>query len=67
MKSGDFKMVQGVREVFEIVDLEDSSTRVGHTSDPQVEAPTSEGKLILIGRGLAGQPWDQSLKRYLQV
>ena len=61
MISGSVKMVQGVREVFEIVDLKDSSTR------SQVEAPTFEGKLILIGRGLAGQPWDLSLRRYLEV
>ena len=60
-------MVQGVREVFEIVDMKDSSIRVGYASDSQVEAPTSEGKLILIGRGLAGQPWDLSLRRYLQL
>ncbi|KAA6415208.1 MAG: hypothetical protein FRX48_01961 [Lasallia pustulata] len=61
MISGSVKMVQGVREVFEIVDLKDSSTR------SQVEAPTFEGKLILIGRGLAGQLWDLSLRSYLQV
>lgn len=67
MTSGGIKMVQGVREVFEIVDLKDSSTKVGHASDSQDETPISEGKLILIGRGLADQPWDVSLNTFLQL
>lgn len=66
MTSGGVKMVQGVREVFEIVDLKDSSTRAGHAGDSQDGAPISGGKLILIGRGLADQPWDSSLKTFLQ-
>lgn len=60
-------MVQGVREVFEIVDPKDSSKMAGYASDSRSEASTPEGKLILIGRGLSGQPWDLSLRRYLQV
>ena len=65
MASGAIKMVQGVREVFEIVDAKDSATRTGSASDSPAVATTSGGKLILIGRGLAAQPWDLSLRRYL--
>ncbi|MCJ1303540.1 hypothetical protein MMC08_006350 [Hypocenomyce scalaris] len=65
MASGAIKMVQGVREVFEIVDVKDSAIRSGSASDSPGVASTSGGKLILIGRGLAAQPWDLSLRRYL--
>lgn len=60
-------MVQGVREVFEIVDLKESSKKAGHASDWQDGASIIEGKLILIGRGLADQPWDLSLKMFLRL
>lgn len=65
--SGGVKMVQGVREVFEIVDLKESSKKAGHASDWQDGASIIEGKLILIGRGLADQPWDLSLKMFLRL
>lgn len=47
---GATKMIQGVRDVFEIVDVE------GHGDD------TQRGKLVLIGRGLAGLPVEESLQ-----
>ena len=45
-------MIQGVREVFEIVDLD---TGKGRESG-------REGKLVLIGRGLDGEAFGESLR-----
>jgi len=54
MTSGATKMVQGVREVFEITDIESKG-----------ETTMGEGKLILIGRGVADIPWEASLRAAL--
>lgn len=57
-KDGDVKMVQGVREVFVILDGE----QVSDSCDgiPQL------GKLVLIGRGLKGIDFETSLLHTLQ-
>ncbi len=54
--SGAIKMIQGVRDVFEIVDV-DSGASVQEVA--QEEAPS--GKIVLIGRALADFPIQESL------
>lgn len=49
--NGAVKMVQGVREVFEIVDGQKASD----------EGPLA-GKVVLIGRGVKEVDWDASLR-----
>ena len=51
-------MIQGVREVFEIVDLDDSG---GSRQD----GGTGEGKMVLIGRGLEVGRFKESLSAAL--
>lgn len=50
--NGDVKLLQGVREVFELMDAPDST-----------EAPPSDGKFILIGRHLAETDFEGSLNK----
>ena len=56
MDSGEWKMVQGVRDVFEITDLH--PLKGGDKADPKAGI---EGKLVMIGKGLADLPWSKSL------
>ncbi|OTB08096.1 hypothetical protein M426DRAFT_317201 [Hypoxylon sp. CI-4A] len=56
--NGDVKMVQGVREVFEIFDSEKDSDQDGK--------PSQTGKLVLIGRGVKGIDFERSLLSVLQ-
>jgi len=58
LDSGLFKMVQGVRDVFEITDTTSVSTG---------ESRVPEGKLVLIGRGLEGLPWQESFRCALEA
>ena len=55
-------MIQGVREVFEIVGLE-SNARASVSHDEGVEK--QGGKLVLIGRGLSEAPVKESLRSVL--
>ncbi|GKT85418.1 cobW domain-containing protein [Colletotrichum tofieldiae] len=50
--NGDVKLIQGVREIFEIFDSPDQSREA---------AQTQEGKIILIGRHLKGVDFEKSL------
>ncbi|MCJ1251733.1 hypothetical protein MMC30_008970 [Trapelia coarctata] len=59
LESGRVKMVQGVREVFEVTDLDVS--KKGNVEPSSGFAEAVKGKLVLIGRGVAGQPWQDSL------
>ena len=54
-------MLQGVREVFEITDLDDGK---GDSSVETEEGKT--GKLVFIGRGLKGDMMEGSLRRALR-
>ncbi|KAI1409435.1 COBW domain-containing protein [Hypoxylon sp. FL1857] len=56
--NGDVKMVQGVREVFEILDGEQSSS--------QTNGLPQTGKLVLIGRGVQGINFERSLRSILE-
>lgn len=52
-------MIQGVRDVFEIVNTDPtkSSEQARHGKHGE-----GEGKIVLIGRGLAGLPLESSLR-----
>lgn len=68
------KMLQGVREVFEIVDLDGAETQEKNEkkkekeeeggSEPaqQQQQQQQQGKIVLIGRGLVGLPVEDSLR-----
>ena len=62
MTEGGIKMIQGVREVFEIVDLE-----IKRDSPPQgvIEEQQDSSKVILIGRGLQRDMFQKSLNEAL--
>ncbi|MCJ1284527.1 hypothetical protein MMC26_003860 [Xylographa opegraphella] len=62
LDSGEVKMVQGVREVFEITDIADAWIQNHGTEESVVPGV---GKLVFIGRGLTGQPWGESLHCFL--
>ena len=49
--NGDVKIVQGVREVFDILDSPEVNSRT---------IPPSEGKIVLIGRQLAKHKFEES-------
>lgn len=59
---GTVKLLQGVREVFELLDEKDSAA--GATS-AAAEEVTSKSKLVLIGRGLDATSFTQSFHRFL--
>ena len=59
LDSGHVKMVQGVREVFEVTDMDlpeaENTETIGDASK------SVQGKLVLIGRNISGLPWEESL------
>jgi len=61
LNDGSFRIIQAVRDVFEIRDVEDSR------GDMNSDGP-GHCKVVLIGRGLgaSGTPWQQSLTSFLQ-
>lgn len=68
------KMIQGVREVFEITDLKPKSdvqsdgrkkVKGGEEADRVDDAV--QGKLVLIGRYIAGLDWEGSLVGWLEM
>ncbi|MCJ1378330.1 COBW domain-containing protein 1 [Xylographa soralifera] len=63
LDSGQEKMIQGVREVFEITDMADTSFQNRGTEEAGIVPRI--GKLVFIGRGLTGQPWRESLQYFL--
>jgi len=62
---GSIKMVQGVREVFEIVDV--SETPKEKNSPGRGKGETEPGKIVLIGRSVQGLPWSDSLHGALRM
>lgn len=62
--NGAVKMVQGVREVFEILDVTETSTEKNPPGKGGVKL--EPGKIVLIGRGVQGLPWASSLLRTLR-
>lgn len=54
LTTGQTKLIQGVREIFELTDAADASSQ-------DTSKPSQGGKIVLIGRGLDEQPWQESL------
>ena len=54
-KNGDVKLVQGVREVFEIFDGDKS-----RSGEDGTDAVSQSGKIVLIGRGVTGVDFERS-------
>lgn len=63
MVDGTLKLIQGVREVFEILDARDSPAS---GQDTGADAKQS-GKVVLIGRGVEEERFEQSLWKALGV
>jgi G3E family GTPase len=55
---GSVKMIQGVREIFDIFDAPAQSSS---------SAPPDDGKIVLIGRGLKDVPFQQSIAAFLDL
>ena len=55
-------MIQGVRDVFEIVDLNGGDKK----TDEEKSKDSTNGKLVLIGRGLDQSSFGPSLKTALE-
>ncbi|KAL8904064.1 MAG: hypothetical protein Q9207_003525 [Kuettlingeria erythrocarpa] len=62
VKDGRVLMIQGVRDVFEIIDHTSSSRGVAGSAVAGDES-TARGKIVLIGKGLVGVPFQESLER----
>jgi G3E family GTPase len=59
-QNGKVKLIQGVREVFEIFDSAESSSSSRHDVG-------SEGKLVLIGRGISDEEFQKSIRHSLEL
>lgn len=59
LSNGDVKLVQGVREVFEILDAPNPKQTSSEASFG------SHGKIVLIGRYLLGIPFEESFKNMI--
>lgn len=60
LDSGQVKMIQGVREVFEMSDLKVQPKE-------KLNAAETLGKIVLIGKSIAGLPWQESLLAHLRL
>jgi len=56
MQDGSVRLIQGVREVYEILE-----------PDSKASVATGGSKLVLIGRGLDAEPWQSSLNAALKL
>jgi len=60
LSNGDVKIVQGVREVFDILDAPKSNPTTAEDS------PKSGGKIVVIGRNLVSLPFEESFINTIQ-
>ncbi|RFU29740.1 hypothetical protein B7463_g6619, partial [Scytalidium lignicola] len=58
LSNGEVKIVQGVRDIFEILDERKDDARA---------VPASEGKIVLIGRYIADLPFQESFRNTMQL
>ncbi|KAL9009968.1 MAG: hypothetical protein Q9173_005051 [Seirophora scorigena] len=58
VEDGRVLMIQGVREVFEMIDQTASESEESNSA--------TKGKIVLIGTGLAGLPFEENLARVLE-
>ncbi len=64
VQDGRVLMIQGVRDVFEIIDHTTSASRgVAGSAGAEDESAVGSGKIVLIGKGLGGVPFQESLDR----
>ena len=59
LTSGATKMIQGVREIFEITDAK--------KRQDVSQAASDCSKLVLIGKGVSSLPWKESLASFLDL
>lgn len=64
MLDGSLKLIQGVREVFEILDARDSPSSGQQKVSGNVE---QGGKVVLIGRGVESELFGRSLRKVLDA
>lgn len=64
-ENGDVKLVQGVRDVFEIFDGEKQSSTLGENAAANDAQPPG-GKIVLIGRGLREVSFERSFLDAIQ-
>jgi beta-phosphoglucomutase-like phosphatase (HAD superfamily) len=64
LTDGSIKLVQGVREVFELLDEKDGAVGAASASGSEVQA---ESKLVLIGRGLDTNAFTKSFFSFLKL
>lgn len=62
LRDGGDKVVQGVRELFEIFDTPSASAQDGPSAQTQSADAPQQSKLVLIGRRLGRFDFDQSLR-----
>lgn len=60
LTNGDVKLVQGVREIFEILDTPASN------GEPSEGSGDSQGKMVLIGRHLLNVAFEESLRNMIK-
>ncbi|KAF2430993.1 cobW-domain-containing protein [Tothia fuscella] len=65
LSDGSIRLVQGVREVFELLDERERSSDSGRQSS--ANSPLHQGKLVLIGRGLDVDAFGKSLRTFLAI
>ena len=64
LTSGFIKMVQGVRDVFEVTELAQPTKREPCSFESRLR--DRAGKLVLIGKGLLDLPWEASMMHSIQ-
>jgi hypothetical protein len=60
LSNGEVKIVQGVRDIFEILD----SPNPYASADDVI--PNSQGKIVLIGRYLSNLPFGESILKTIE-
>ncbi|OCK79318.1 cobW-domain-containing protein [Lepidopterella palustris CBS 459.81] len=64
--TGAVKILQGVREIFELIDQVDNAARKEERDETNVDMQATAGKIVLIGRGLDEQAFSTSLHAALE-
>jgi G3E family GTPase len=61
LSNGEVKIVQGVRDIFEILDSHNPQV-----SPDDVTPNSSQGKIVLIGRHLSNKPFEESFLKTIE-
>ena len=65
--TGQVKMLQGVRDVYEIVDMENQNHAQGSSNPLEGRITKEEGKLVFIGKGMVEDSVRGSLRAALKL